>query len=167
MRFALEQAFAGSVEDVLAVFTDPDFLATLGDLPKVDQPELLEQTRDGAVVRQRVRYRFVGTLSPTVTRVLDPSRLVWVEETTYDTDAASATFRILPDHYANRLACSGTYRFEAADGGTTVRRTDGDLRVSYPIVGRAVERAIVSGLSEHLRDEGRLVDRWLSRANGP
>src|SRR3712207_8569891 len=104
MRFALEQSFAGSVEDVLATFTDPDFIATLGDLPKLDRPEMLDQTRDGAVVRQRVRYRFVGTLSPAVSRVLEAARPVWVDETAYDTVAATATSRILPAHHANRLA---------------------------------------------------------------
>jgi hypothetical protein len=166
MRFALEQTFAGAVEDVLATFTDPDFLATLGELPKLDRPQLLEQTTEGDVIRQRVRYRFTGTLSPTVTRVLDPSRLVWVDETAYDTAANTATFRILPDHYANRLTCAGTYRFTEDGDGGTVRHTEGDLRVSYPIVGRAVERAIVSGLTDHLRDEGRLVDRWLAGTFG-
>jgi hypothetical protein len=168
MRFALEQTFAGSVEDVLATFTDPDFIATLGELPKLDAPELLDQATEGAVVRQRVRYRFVGSLSPAVTRVLDPSRLVWVDETTYDTAAGTASFRILPEHYGNRLTCSGTYRFVEAEGGHgAVRHTAAELRVSYPIVGRAVERAIVSGLSDHLRDEGDLVDRWLAGTIGP
>lgn len=167
MRFALDQRFAGPVEEVFGVFTDPAFLATLGELPKLDRPEVLDQRTEGDLVHQRVRYRFVGTLSPTVSRVLDPSRLVWVDETTYDTSARSATFRILPEHYANRLTCSGTYRFSEDGDGQTLRHTEGDLRVSYPIVGRAVERAIVSGLSEHLRDEGRLVERWLAGTTGP
>lgn len=170
MRFALEQTFAGAVDEVLAVFTDPAFLATLDQLPNLGEPEVLEHRTDGGRVFQRVRYRFTGTLSPAVSRVLDPSRLVWVDETTYDTGARTATFRILPEHYANRLTCSGAYRFvpDGEGDGATVRRAEGDLRVSYPIVGRAVERAIVSGLSDHLRAEGELVERWLAaRTNDP
>jgi hypothetical protein len=152
MRFTLEQRFAGPVEGVMAVFTDPDFLAELESLPNLGRPELLEQRDDGGVVHQRVHYRFTGTLNPTVTRVLDPKKLV----------CRRATFRIVPDNYANRLSCSGTYVFDEDGDDTTVRRTEGDLKVSYPLVGRAVERAIVSGLSKHLEDEGRLVDRWLT-----
>ena len=162
MRFTLEQRFAGPVEVVMRVFTDPGFLAELGSLPNLGRPELLEQRDDGGLLHQRVRYRFTGTLNPTVTRVLDPNRLIWVEESTYDTAARRATFRIVPDHYANRLTCSGTYTFDETGDAATRRRTEGDLRVSYPLVGRAVERAIVSGLSNHLEDEGRLVDGWLA-----
>jgi hypothetical protein len=35
--------------------------------------------------------------------------------------------------------------------------------VSYPLVGRAVERAILSGLEEHLGAEADLIGRWLAR----
>jgi hypothetical protein len=35
--------------------------------------------------------------------------------------------------------------------------------VSYPLVGRAVERAILSGLEESLDAEAELLGRWLAR----
>jgi hypothetical protein len=116
---------------------------------------------DGTL-HQRVRYRFTGALSPAVTRVIDPDRLVWVDDTTYDLEAATATFRIVPEHYANRLRCSGRYRFTPRPGGCR-RSIEGDLTVSYPLVGRAVERAILSGLEDNLGAEADLVGRWLAR----
>lgn len=162
MRFRLDQDLPGSVEEVESALTDPRFLAELAALPKLGEPEVLESTREGERVRQRVRYRFAGKLSPVVTKVLDPARLVWVDETTYDLRAHTATFRILPEHYANRLRCSGTYRFTTQGDGTR-RTAEGDLVVSYPLVGRAVERAIVSGLEEHMGDEADLLRGWLVR----
>lgn len=165
MRFHLEQPLQGSVEAVEAALIDPGFLAELDTLPKVGHPEVLEQRRDGHEVHQRVRYRFTASLSPAVTKVLDPARLVFVDETTFDLAAHAARFRIVPEHYAERLRCSGTYRFER-NGGSSRRIVDGELRVSYPLVGGTIERAIVSGLEEHLADEAALLDRWLERSLG-
>jgi hypothetical protein len=106
VRFSLDQDLAGTVEEVLEVLADPGFVPELGALPKVGPPELLEHRLADGTLHQRVRYRFTGALSPAVTRVIDPSRLVWVDDTTYDLAAGTATFRIRPEHYANRLKCS-------------------------------------------------------------
>jgi hypothetical protein len=162
VRFTLDQELPGTVEEVLEVLADPGFVPELGALPKVGPPELLEHRVADGTLHERVRYRFTGALSPAVTRVLDPSRLVWVQETTYDLEGGTASFRIVPEHYANRLRCSGRYRFTARSGGSR-RAIEGDLTVSYPLVGRAVERAILSGLEEHLGAEAELIGRWLAR----
>jgi hypothetical protein len=162
VRFSLDQDLPGTVEEVLAVLSDPGFVPELGALPKVGPPELLEHRVADGTLHQRVRYRFTGALSPAVTRVIDPARLVWVDDTTYDLEAGTATFRILPEHYANRLRCSGRYRFRPTGAGCR-RSIEGDLTVSYPLVGRAVERAILSGLEEHLGAEADLIGRWLAR----
>ena len=157
MRLNLEQAFPATVEEVEAVFIDPDFIADLAALPKLGSPELLDQRRDGDTVTQRVRYRFGGRLSPAVAAVIDPAKLVWVEEVVFDLAGHTAPFRILPENYADRLRCQGTYRFETDGPGQSRRLCDGELTVRYPLVGGAVERAIVSGLTEQAKEQEQLV----------
>lgn len=164
MRFHLEQTLPGTRDDVIAAFVDPAFYASIPSLPKLEPPVLLEQVVDGTTVRQRIRYRFTGHVSGAVTRVIDPQKMVWVDESTYDLAAHRAEFRIVPDHYGNKLTCSGSYGFEES-GESTRRVIDGDLRVKVPLVNGPVERAIVSGLEEHLAEEARLVGDWL--AKGP
>lgn len=163
MRFTVDQTLPGTVRDVLDTFTDPAFLASLADLPKVGEPELLDQRRDGDLVAQRVRYRFQGDLSATVRRVIDPDRLTWVVERDYDLAAGSASFRIVPDHYEGRLRCHGRELYAPDDAGRRAhRRIEGDLSVRWPIVGGAIERAIISGLREHLDEEAAIAARWIS-----
>jgi hypothetical protein len=99
-----------------------------------------------------------------VTAVLDPARLTWVEEAQLDRATHVSTFAIVPDHYADRLRCSGTFSLEEEPGGTTLRRTEADIKVRYPLVGGKVERAIVSGLAEHAAREAEVVTRWLLEA---
>lgn len=161
MRFELEQTLPGTVDAVLAAFTDPGFLASLGELAKVGEPEVLDQHRDGDTVRQRVRYRFTGDLSAAVTAVVDRRKLVWVDEHVYDLARATATFRIVPEHYADRLRCGGSECFGESGAAATTRHLEAELTVRWPVVGGMVERAIVSGLQEHLAEEARLLAAWM------
>jgi hypothetical protein len=162
MRFQLDQALPGSVAEVLAAFTDPGFLATVADLGKVGSPEVLDQVRDGDLVRQRVRYRFTGDLSPAVTSVVDREKFVFVDDHTYDLKGAKASFQIIPEHYRDRFTCSGTERFHQISDGAN-RRVEAELKVRWPVVGGLVERAIVSGLKEHLAEEAELMTAWLTK----
>lgn len=160
MKFTLDQALPGSVDEVLAAFTDPAFLASVGKLANVGAPQVLDQERDGDVVRQRVRYRFTGDLSPAVTSVLDRDKFTWVVEHDVDLARHQAAFRIVPEHYGDRLRCEGTERFHRIAEGAN-RHIEAELKVRWPIVGGLVERAIVSGLKEHLAEEADLLTRWL------
>jgi hypothetical protein len=164
VRFVFEQRIAGEPDAVQAVFLEPGFYADLAGLPNLGAPVLLGQERRGDTVLQRVRYRFSGDLAPAARAVLDPARLTWVDESVHDLAARTVRFRMLPDHYGDRLTCSGTYRFTAAGPGATVRTTDGELKVRALFVAGAVERAIVGGLRDHLGAETEVVERWVGRA---
>lgn len=146
-----------------AAFVDPALLAHLGTRPDLDSPRLLERDDAGDVVTMRVRYRFSGRLPGRVTRVVDPDRLSWVEESELDRRTSTTTFRIVPDHYANLLRCAGTISVAAdGDGHGATRVIEADLRVTVPLVGGSVERAIVGGLRDHAAVEARVVGEWLA-----
>ncbi len=150
VRFRLEQRFAAPLLAVEEAFVELELLAHLGELPDLGRPQLLEQFSDDGTVRQRVRYKFQGQLSSAVTSVIDPDRLTWVEESTLDRATHTTDFVIRPDHYPDRLRCSGTVTLdEDEDEGATTRLTEGDLRVRAMLVAGRVERAIIAGLHDH------------------
>jgi len=152
---------------VVAAFVDPSLLAHLGAQPDLGRPELLDQDDRGEVLAQRVRYRFVGDLSGSVTRVVDPDRLTWVEESELDRRSLTTTFRIVPDNYAGLLRCAGTITVGPDGGGAgSLRVIEADLKVTVPFVGGSVERAIESGLREHAVAEARVVGDWLAGRTG-
>ena len=74
----------------------------------------------------------------------------------------SVRYRLAPDHYADRLQSSGSCAITDRTNGGSVRTVTGSLKVRALIVGGAVERAIVSGLKEHLAAEVALVDRYIA-----
>ena len=161
VRFRIQQRFDAPVEAVEAVLLDPAFLERLAALPKLGRPQLLDQREEGDVVHRRVRFAFAGHLSAAVTAVVDPARLTWVEESTVDRSTHRTTFRILPDHYAERLRAAGTFTL-GPDGPGSRRVAEGDVVVRFPLVGSKVERAIVSGLEEHAAAEAAAVGDWLA-----
>ena len=168
MRFQVEQEFAGPVDAVARVYTEPRFYELVRGLAKLGRPEVLDRREDGAVVHLAVRYRFTGHLSPAVTRFVDPAKLSWVEESVHDLEAHTVTFRMKPDNYADRLQSQGSSRYQAGADGVTRRLTEGELAVKLPLLmggGRTagvVEKAIVSGLEDHLAGEVPVVEQLLA-----
>jgi hypothetical protein len=163
MEFRVDQRFAESVDDVLAMYTDPAFYATLSGLPKVGTPEVLSREDQAADrVLLRVRYAFTADLPRAALAAIDPKKLTWVEEATFDLAARTSRSRLLPDHYPDRLTASASATYEPAGDDHATRRVRGDVRIRMPFVGGQVEKAIVSGLREHLTDEERVAGDWLS-----
>jgi uncharacterized protein DUF2505 len=162
VRFFIEQRFAAPLQQVEAAYCSPDLLATLATLPKVGGAELLDQQTDGSRVTQRVRYRFTGDLNAAVTAVIDPSLLSWIEESELDRASHVTTWHIVPDHYGSRLTCAGTFSLSAR-GDETLRRTEAEIKVHFPLVGGRVERAIVSGLEEHAAAEQVAVQAYMAK----
>ncbi|SRR5579875_3965051 len=144
-------------------YLDPSFYEALGDLPNIAVPEVLDQhAAAGGIVRMSVRYRFTGHLAPPARAVLDPHKLSWVNDVTVDVGAHRTDFRMIPDHYAHRLTCTGSYWFSERPNGT-LQEIEGDLRVRYPIVGPVVERAILLGMRQHLEEQARVLERWAAQ----
>jgi hypothetical protein len=161
VRFSSEQRFAADADAVARAYADPALYVALVGLPKLSQPEVVRHEVDGDVVELHVRYHFGGELSPAARAVIDPRRLTWVEQSTHDLALRHTTFTMVPDHYADRFRCQGSYRFEPVELGCR-RRGEGDLRVRALLVAAAVEGAIVSGLEEHLVDEVPVVEAFLA-----
>lgn len=149
-------------DDVLAVLADPAFYPALGELPAITAPEVLLHAAEHGTTRLRVRYRFAADLPLAARRVVDPDRLLWVDDTVIDHASLSARFTIVPEHYGDRFSCAGAWRL-TPDGPGTTQSVEGDVRVGIPVLGRLAERGIVRGLTENLEQEGALIERWLAR----
>jgi hypothetical protein len=160
MRFELTQRFAAAPADVIDAYADIALYPTLVGLPKLGDIEVLghERSDDRAVLK--VRFGFTGDLPPAVTAVVDPHRLTWIQESEPDLATGATTFRLVPDHYPDRLSASGRTTVQAGRDGS-IRVVAGELKVRALLVSGKVEQAIVSGLEEYLAAEAPAVDRYL------
>lgn len=155
MEFRAVQRFAAPPEEVVRLYADPAVRAGLGAIGKLSAPELVEHVADDDGVVLRLRYRYVGDLPGGAGRFIRPDRLTWVQSSRFRLAEGLEQIRIEPDHYPDRLRADVEARVR---GGTpTTREVEGRLRVSLPLVGGRVERAIVDGLREHLELEAALI----------
>jgi hypothetical protein len=161
MDFEIVQSLHATPERVDAALVDATFLVRMDQLPKLGSAEVVDQQHDGATVRQQVRYLFRAELSGAVTKVVDPDRLTWVEDSTVDLAAHLTRCEIRPDHYANLLAGRYDARVEPAGDGSS-RTITGTIKVKMPLVGGRVERAIVDGLRENADAQATLLDGFLA-----
>jgi Protein of unknown function (DUF2505) len=165
VRFRITTPYDADPDAVARAYADPALYEAFAGLPRADRPDVLEHRVDGTTAMLRVRWQFTAPLSPAVRAVIDPDRLSWVEESNHDLIRRRVTFRMVPDHYPDRLTCTGEYRFEA-DGTGSARVVEGDLRVKAPFVARAIENAIASGLEEQLASERPIVEAFVAGRRG-
>lgn len=163
MDFVIEQIYDADPDDVASAYTEPRLYELIGEVSPRGRPELLDRTVDDAgKVLLAVRYRFTGDLSTAARAALDPDKLSWTEHSTHEVARRHVVYRLEPEHYGNRFRAAGKCTTRRGPHGGAVRTVEGNLRVKAPLVGRAVEKAIVSGLREHLTREATAVERFLA-----
>lgn len=161
--FVIEQTYAADPDEVARAYTEPDLYELIREVSPRGRPELLDRTvDDGGKVMLEVRYRFVGDLNAAARAALDPEKLVWVEHSTHEIARRHVDYRLEPEHYGDRFRASGKCTTRRGPHGGAIRTVEGSLRIKAPLVGRAVEKAIVSGLREHLTSEATAVERFLA-----
>jgi hypothetical protein len=155
VKIAIRQAVAVPPARAVAAYGTPAFYVGRPGRDDIAMVEVVRHTDLGERVLIEVRFAFTGSLSPAVRAVIDPAKMSWVTRTEVWPAEARTSWVVLPDHYPDRLSASGSYRFEEGDDGpnSTIVYVEGDLRVRAPIVGRSVERVIVTDLRQYIRDE--------------
>ena len=141
-----------------------DYLTTaMAELPGIGRPEIRSHRAVRGTTHLELEYRFGGSLPSVARRVIDPSKLSWIEETSIDASRWTAVFTMTPTHYSSFFRCKGTWHLVERPGETT-RVIEGELKVNSPVpfVGGQVEKAIVSGLRERLAEEPPLLERWVA-----
>jgi hypothetical protein len=159
--FNLSQAIPAPVDAVEAALVNPDFLARMAELPKLGSAEVVSNERDGDIVKLQVRYLFQADLSAAVTKVVDPAKLTWIEDSTCDLAEHHTICVIRPDNYANLLEGSYEARVAAADSGS-LRTITGKIKVRIPLLGGKVEKAIIGGLSENADAQTTLLTEFIT-----
>jgi len=157
MKISIEQAVPVPPARVMALYATPAFYENRPTRDDIAVREVVRHEDTGTEAVVEVRFAFTGSVSGAVRAVVDPARLSWVTRMVVIPGEARATWHVVPDHYGDRLTASGTYRFSpgppSAPDTSTVVRVEGDLRIHVPIVGRSVERTLVTDLHRYIEDE--------------
>jgi hypothetical protein len=165
MKFSIGQNVAVAPDVAVAAYASPAFYQGRESSGDISLVEVVSHEETGTWASIDVRYRFTGSVSSAVRAVIDPTKMSWVTHTEIDQSERRTTFTVLPDFYPDRLACSGTFRFdEGAGPDSAVITIAGDLTVHVFLVGRTVEQLIVTGLRKYLEAEVLTLPDFTRRA---
>ena len=160
MHFVVDQRIAAPPDRVVKALVDPAYYRSMAHMGNIGEPDVLERVDQGGRVDLRVRYKYTGDLAGPARRVLDPAKLTWVVESSIDLASHSATFRMVPDNYRDRIECHGSYTLRPDGPAATVQHGEGDLVVHYPLIGKIAERGMVQGLKDHMAQEAAVLEKW-------
>lgn len=166
VKFNFKQRWSADADRVLAVFTDRSFWEGLGGLTATSAPEVLAVEDRGSITVVRLHYRLVVDLPREAARFIDTTNVAWVQETTWDLTDRTSRVEFIPDQAGRLISASATTRLVDQgvdpDGNAVAgRQIDGDVKVRIPVLGSRVERAIVSGVGDHLVEEAAAIQRFL------
>jgi hypothetical protein len=160
VKFATTQAVAVPPARAMAAYGSPAFYEGRTVKDHIEVLEVVRHEDTGSRLLMEVRFAFRGPISPAVQRIIDRNKMSWITRNEIRPDEARADWQVLPDHYPDRLSAAGVYTFEpgpdhdgAGAGTSTVVGIDGDLKVHVPVLGKSVERVIVSGLRRYFEAE--------------
>ena len=162
MKFAVRQAVAVPPARAMAAYGSPAFYEGRPARDDIAVRGVVRHEAAGDRILVEVRFAFTGSVSSAVRAVVDPGKMSWITQTEILLGEGRSSWVVLPDHYPDRLSASGTYRFEEGDTGpaSTDVEVEGDLKIRVPIVGRSVERVIVSDLRAYIADEVAGIGDW-------
>jgi hypothetical protein len=155
VRFSIDQNVEVTPAAAVAAYGNPAFYEGRAPRDNISVVEVVRHEDNGARLLLEVRFQFTGSVSSAVRAVIDPAKMSWITRTQVMLDELRTRFDVLPDHYPDRLTSSGTFRFTEGPLGpaSTTVTAEGEMKVHVPLVGRTVERVIVSGLRSYLAAE--------------
>jgi len=162
VHFEAEHEFAGAVEQVASLMSDPGFQAML-DLPDLARPDVVAQDVDGTAHHLTLRYEYIGQLDPVAQKVVGGRKLTWVQELRIDVATGVGTLSFTADGVGGRADGDATVTITATGDAACHRRISGDFRIKIPLLGGKAERAIVPGLVRRLDVEADEVAAELAR----
>ena len=155
-------SIAATADAAMTVLADPAFYLDRATDEDIEFRELVTHDVTGDRVTLQLRCAFTGELNAAARALLDPGRLTWVQASEHDLATGRVVFRILPDHYADRLRCRGRYVVTPDGDDASERVVETELRVRAPLLAGQVERALVDGLRRELIAQSAAIPRYVS-----
>ena len=163
MDFSLEHSFAAPVDSLAETLLDRDFQDSLADVGSLSERTVLSQESlaGGRVVR-RIRCVLGIDVSGPARKLMGDGDPAWVEEATWNPEAARWEWVIHPEVAAHLLTASGTIEL-LGDARRATRRVRGQIKVHVPFYGGRVEGWIRDGIEAAYEEEAARLADWLAR----
>lgn len=121
---------------------------------------VIERRRNGPLSHDELRVSPRKELPALAQRALGTSRFSYVQIVDGDDDTMTTSWKVLMDVIPDKVSCAGTSRVvPTADG--CERIIEGEIKVSIPLVGGAIERVVLEQLERSYDRAAEVIRRHL------
>lgn len=169
MNFEFVQTFDADPDTVAKAMFSPEMADYLSKhIPSVEGVEPLSREEDDKQISRRVKYRPVPVIKKVATKEVRPEWMHFVEETSYNKQTRTATFRNVPTtkRVAELMENRGTITLEPAGPGKTKRTMRGELKIKVFMLGAIAERLIYPHAQKILEEESKALAAYLRAQQG-
>lgn len=137
---------------------DGDLLKKLDNIQDREEIEKVECDR---FIKAKVRYCATGLIPKSLTQVIKPHMLSWIEETIFDKAGNFWTWNVTPNHFRNIIESRGKMSI-IPEGERRCRRvTAGFISIGMPVLGELAEKVILDHLRNNINQEYALFSKTL------
>ncbi|TGK82753.1 DUF2505 family protein [Leptospira bourretii] len=130
----------------------------LDQFPDLKNVTLLEETKEGNIIRQKRKVSLEGSMPAVLSAALNDLSLL--EESTFDITTNTHEFKIAPPGKDNVFVIKGKSKYEA-DGAESKRSYDVDVVSSLLFVSPIVEKAIEEIHKHSLEKDRKSIAKFL------
>lgn len=166
MKFTMDHKFGWSVEKIVGILKAGEDLFPMEELPNVNARKLIEVKRAGPKLFKKYEWCVYGQIPKLAQKIFSPESLTFTESSVWDDDKCAFESRITPHYFKNVLSCVSTSAWRAAAGGGTERHIESTVSIAIPIIGPAVEKAIVEHFKKNNELSAELIRKGLAKKFG-
>lgn len=142
MKLHIENSFPADPRTIWDLFISRDFESRLEEASGVIYETLSEEMVDGVECR-RVKVTAKKDLPRIVAKALGSGRLSYTQVTYLDRDTHILEWEVIPMAMSDQVTAKGVTMIVPEEDGGCRRVVDGNVSVRIPLVGGAIEKAIV------------------------
>lgn len=161
VKVTIRQEFPYPLETVVLSrehrFSEPE------NQPGLQSQELLEKTTQGPVIITRRLMKF-GQSVPEIIRKMVPADMLHMTDTNhFNTITCESSFFMISDFAPNALRIEGSCPYVQVHEQLTFREYTLQVKASIPIIGNAVEKAIMQSYKDGLEKDHQIMLRACAR----
>jgi Protein of unknown function (DUF2505) len=159
MKLDVRHAYDCTPERFWQMYWDDGFDAMLRSSSGVTR-ELIAERTEGDVVIRRLRFVPDRELPGAVASILGSKKLVYEQENRWDRARSTLHWQVLPSFLPGKLSAAGQFVVQATPSGCEQLIT-GEIKVSVPLMGGQIERAIVGEIEGSYLKTAAAGREWL------
>jgi hypothetical protein len=150
MKYHLKHTIRIPADQYYKVITSPKYDDWSRERLKLESRTVLEESDTPERLHRRVRM-VTGPVSERTRSWIKKDKVVVVEDFSVDKRSGTFTWRFEPDVFRDKVKTVGTGRIIPSGPDSCVRDMEIELKISVPILGGIIERAIDKKVDEYFR----------------